>query len=674
MVAVARPVSPDKAFPTPMPPRLKQIQAKLGVLGLAFCVLLLLYLPLNRWAPASGITVLAGFLLFVTGALWALRIVRRSVRRAIWRLRNRLIVAYLFIAFVPVVLIMSLVALGAYTLAGQAAVYLVESELERRTAALNATAQLIADAPEPRRAPLTPQLAAYIQSRMPGVEILVRDGGEYRYPEKAGISAPPPVWKDANGIVLKDSRFYTWAHAGKSGADVTLMVPLSSDFLADLVPNLGEVFLSTLSEVNGAAPAKQRPVRRPAEPDARRRANRVPPPDSRFDVDVTWLTPITTAAWDSPAHTETAVLFVHTRPSAILGTIFRAEVSQFILLLFTLVAGALLVVEIVSLVTGITLSRTITRAVHNLYQGTQHVKDGDFSHRIEVEGNDQLAELGRSFNGMTENLERLIVVEKEQERLKSEIAIAREVQTQLFPRGAPAMKTIELTGVCHPARMVSGDYYDFVRVQDSVVAVAIGDVAGKGISAALLMAALQSIMRTQLTVETAVAAHASPGGGANGAHVPLSTADLVSQLNKQVYANTSPEKYATFCFGLYDDQTRTLSYTNAGHLPPIVLRDGHAEQLDVTGTVVGAFPFSRYEQKSVTLRPGDLLVAFTDGIIEPENEYGEQFGEEQLIELLLRYRQRDSKEIIARVMESVEQWTGSSELYDDMTLLVARGV
>ena len=308
---------------------------------------------------------------------------------------------------------------------------------------------------------------------------------------------------------------------------------------------------------------------------------------------------------------------------------------------------------------GVSLTRTITGAVHNLYEGTERVKGGDFSHRISVEGNDQLAELGRSFNGMTENLERLIVVEKEQERLKSEIEIAREVQSQLFPRSSPVMKTIELTGVCHPARMVSGDYYDFVRLGDSNLALAIGDVAGKGISAALLMAAIQSIMRTQLTAGVSLHAVAASGGGNGKADTVFSAAELVSQLNKQVYANTSAEKYATFFFGLYDDDSRMLTYTNAGHLPPIVMRGGQAERMEVTGTVVGAFPFAAYQEESVELRQGDLLVAFTDGIVEPENEYGEAFGEDRLIDLLARYGQRESKEIIARVMETVEQWTGT---------------
>ena len=405
------------------------------------------------------------------------------------------------------------------------------------------------------------------------------------------------------------------------------------------------------------------------------RSGRLPGPSNRLDINVNWTTPLYFRYWDSPERQNTWVLLVSTRPSVVLGMVFtQVNWAAGVLAIFLLVAGLLLLVWVVSFIMGVSLTRTITSAVHNLYEGTERVKGGDFSHRISVEGNDQLAELGRSFNGMTENLERLIVVEKEQERLKSEIEIAREVQSQLFPRSSPVMKTIELTGVCHPARMVSGDYYDFVRLGDSNLALAIGDVAGKGISAALLMAAIQSIMRTQLTAGVSLHAVAASGGGNGKADTVFSAAELVSQLNKQVYANTSAEKYATFFFGLYDDDSRMLTYTNAGHLPPIVMRGGQAERMEVTGTVVGAFPFAAYQEESVELRQGDLLVAFTDGIVEPENEYGEAFGEDRLIDLLARYGQRESKEIIARVMETVEQWTGTAELFDDMTIVVARGV
>jgi phosphoserine phosphatase RsbU/P len=208
--------------------------------------------------------------------------------------------------------------------------------------------------------------------------------------------------------------------------------------------------------------------------------------------------------------------------------------------------------------------------------------------------------------------------------------------------------------------MVSGDYYDFMPLSEGWLAFAIGDVAGKGISAALLMATIQSTMRTQLS--------ATNGSGPQS----LSTAKLVSTLNRQLYATTAPEKYATFFFAMYNDTTNSLTYTNAGHLAPILLRGTEISTMDSTGTVVGAFPVARYTEKTVQLQQGDMLVAYTDGIVEPENAYGEMFGDERLTDLLLKYTNADSSEIIARTMEAVNQWTGGGELQDDMTMVVAR--
>jgi phosphoserine phosphatase RsbU/P len=267
--------------------------------------------------------------------------------------------------------------------------------------------------------------------------------------------------------------------------------------------------------------------------------------------------------------------------------------------------------------------------------------------------------LSRSFNRMTENIERLLVVAKEKERLQSEIEIAREVQNQLFPREVPELRTLRVKAVCQPARLVSGDYYDYEAVGDGKIALAIADVAGKGISAALLMAALQSSLRTQLEAQR---------------DTRLSTSLLVSNLNRQLFATTSSEKYATFCLGIYDEPSSQFTYTNAGHLPPLLVRSGEATRLDVNGTVVGAFAFAQYGESHLTLQGGDLLVFYTDGVTEPENAYGEMFGEGRLLELLSQNAHRSETQIIEVVMESVQQWTGSDELQDDMTLLLARRV
>jgi sigma-B regulation protein RsbU (phosphoserine phosphatase) len=284
-----------------------------------------------------------------------------------------------------------------------------------------------------------------------------------------------------------------------------------------------------------------------------------------------------------------------------------------------------------------------------------------------VRDSDQLGELGQSFNRMTENLERLLAVEKEKERLQTEIEIAREVQSQLYPKAAPPICGLKLTVRCDPARMVSGDYYDYQDIGGGKLAFAIGDVAGKGISAALLMATLQAALRAQIT------SYQPAENGCNGTH-RLQAANLVSALNKQIYAHTSPEKYATFFFGLFDEPSRTLTYTNAGHLAPLLFRKEEVVPLDSNGTVVGAFPFATYDESCLSISADDLLVCYTDGITEPENAYGEMFGEERLIELIQKYFHREDQEIVALVLEAVRSWTGNPELHDDMTLLLAREV
>ena len=636
-----------------------------------FVVLLVVYAALRFLAPNSGFTQLVALAFYVTGVLFVVQLARRNARRVIWRLRNRLIVAYLFIAFVPIALIGILAVLVGWVLVGGTAVYLVSSELDRRVNAMDGVAHMLASAPGGGRENAIRDVIPYMQHLFPGVTLAIRGKETFNYPAGGEAPSATATSKGASGLIMKDGQLHAWAHVKEGGSDVTLLAPVTPDLLSELSPGIGQVSLISFNSpgVASSSVKTNRAVARSRGPA------RLAEPSNRLDIAVDGFRPISFMYWDAPERQDNWVLIVRTRPSIVFGKVFgQVDWAQGLVALFVITAGALLLVWVVSFLMGISLTRTITGTVHNLYVGTERVKTGDFSHRITVEGADQLAELARSFNGMTENLERLIVVEKEQQRLQSELTIAREVQNQLFPRAIPAMKTIELTGVCHPARMVSGDYYDFVRGHDSNVAVAIGDVAGKGISAALLMASIQSIMRTQLTAGVPVRAEAAHGGGNGGWRAELSVAELVSQLNKQVCANTAPEKFASFYFGLYDDDTRLLTYANAGHPPPILMRDGKATRLEVTGTVVGAFPFARYEEKTVQLRPGDLLVAFTDGIVEPENAYGEPFGEENLIDLLLRYGQRESNEIIARIMETVEQWTGSSELYDDMTMLVARGV
>jgi sigma-B regulation protein RsbU (phosphoserine phosphatase) len=635
---------------------------RLGRIGQAFLFALALFLLARFLRAGLNTQIVAGFLVTFLGLATAYRLARGVARRAIWRLRNRLIVAYLFIAVVPIVLILALVGFAGREIIGQVAVYLVDTELARREAGLQReVAGLV------QRPPDDPEgyIQRFMQNRnqLPNTELTMTGAKEARFPADSRLQLPD-TWESGgeqrlSGLIVKresgQPRLYVWAVAVHAGNRAIAMAPVTHEFLAGLVPKLGDVnYAPVMGHIQ---------------------TSRVPPPVNFFDFRISgWLFPVTVPTWESPEDFYEETFTVDTRLSAVLGIVFGQKNTGFdrkqswgdiVLGAFIAISIMFLLLESISLVAGVQLSRSITGAVHEMYEGTQHVKEGDFSYRVPVKGSDQLADLTTSFNNMTANLGRLIVVAKEKERLESELAIAREVQDQLFPKDVPFTKTLELKGVCHPARMVSGDYYDFMSLPRDSLAFAIGDVAGKGISAALLMATIQSTMRSQLDTATA---------SCNGNYIQPSTAFLVANLNRQLYATTAPEKYATFYFAMYDESQHALTYTNAGHLSPMLVRDGRVSLLEPTGTVVGAFPFAVYEEKIVTLEHGDMLVAYTDGLVEPENAYGEMYGEERLQELLLKYNRTDSSEIIARAMEAVVQWTGSSELQDDMTMVVARRV
>jgi sigma-B regulation protein RsbU (phosphoserine phosphatase) len=652
---------------------LKSRWKQFGKLEKTFSLLVVVYFILLLLAPSNDFTSSLQFAT-VALALWILlRLARKGLREAIWRLRNRLIVTYVLIAVVPIFLILALVGLGAYMLAAQVSVYIARNEMDRTVASMHSATDVLRRADPKSRAEVLAQTGAVYSQPYPGISLLIADAGHVlRWGDDPTLEPPPSAPDAISGVVQRSGHYFAWSFANQDGVKYLAMTPLSRHVLSWMVPGLGDVYFFQPSSLSGSDSDKGRITVPIFAPAGRESATTVlAPPVNRFDIGVFWFALTPTANWSDASQTNRAVLAVHTRPSALMGVLLseRADELQGVLpIIFYSVAVAFLIVELIALFIGVSLTRNITGAVHNLYQGTARVMNSDFSHHIPVSGRDQIADLSRSFNTMTENLERLLVVAKEKERLETEIEIARQVQEQLYPKTAPTVPTLRVTGMCEPARMVSGDYYDYQALSKSQLAIAIGDVAGKGISAALLMATIQAALRMELraALESVSAAKTQ----ANGFH--LSTARMVSELNQQLYATTSPEKYATFCFALYDDETGKVTYTNAGHCPPILIRTGQPTALDVNGTVVGAFPFSKYGESTLQMQPGDLLVWYTDGITEPEDAYGEMFGEERLIDLIAKNVDRTESQIIQIVMDSVRQWTASPELSDDMTVVLAR--
>lgn len=653
----------------------------------------------------SGREVLAGWGLGLTivfacfFTLVALRWVRRVF---MWRLRNRLIVTYVFIGVIPVVLILSMVGIAGWLFATQYATSQAMIQLEAELRALAALNTHLALDQTSGAAIIEMD---NLRRREPALELAFwRDGK--RIAGSADLNVPAWVKDGFQGVVVANGKLYLRAMTARErdGHSVQMIASTAvNNALLDRVMGdfgLVRIFLPrrTAATSRGAglvirdddAGRKENLDFQLQAPDAA--GGKVPPQRGRFDAQRDYASVSPYRNWDSGSES-IAVLRVTSRYSALGTRLFstRGEFAAVALALLMAIASVFALIELIAVIVGVRLTGTITGSVYRLYKATQHINRGDLRHRIEVTSEDQLAALQKSFNSMAGSLEELIEEQKEKQRLQNELEIAHEVQATLFPRESVPMKSLELHGVCRPARTVSGDYYDFIptiRDGHEQLVVAVGDISGKGISAALLMATLHSAVRVyefggMPTRREFIHAGAAIAGAAHVSESPRemvttepvpSPAQVLTLLNKHLFHSTQPEKYATLFLGLYDGSSRSFTYSNAGHLPPLVIAaDGSVRKLETGGMVIGLFDNMAYEDGRVDLRPGEILVAYSDGITEPENEFGE-FGEARLIELVRANRHLPLARISEIVIATAREWIGSAEQPDDVTLVLARAL
>jgi sigma-B regulation protein RsbU (phosphoserine phosphatase) len=353
------------------------------------------------------------------------------------------------------------------------------------------------------------------------------------------------------------------------------------------------------------------------------------------------------------------------------------------------VAVCFLFLELLALLSAAWMTRAVTGTVHRLYRATEFIKRGDFSHRVRVRSHDQLGELAEAFNEMSADIETLLEERVEREKLEREIEIAAEVQAQLFPREVPTLRDAEIAGECRAARGVAGDYYDYIELQPGLVAFTLADVSGKGISAALVMSNLQASLRAQTTIlaerlklsERVTVKSAAAGDdqdfempcGVAGLDTDCAVENMAASINDQLCRSTDSNRFATVFLALYEDGTRRLRYTNAGHNAPFLVRAGGSiERLDVGGTVLGAFDWARYEEAATTLAPGDLLLIFSDGISESQNEAGEEYGDERLARFASGNRDSTAEELVRALFLEIGTWSGGREREDDQTVVVLK--
>jgi phosphoserine phosphatase RsbU/P len=614
--------------------------------------------------------------------------------RFFWRVRNRLFGSFIFTGFIPLLILIGVIALSVYLLFGQlAGQYLDNALKENKRLISGITTEFIititpADASLLKiKAPQIflkhsdqfPQLAVRLLRRQPGgnIEEISKYDPQVILPE---ISPHPgDKWLDGTshyeGFLYEgESLFLTsFQSFPESGLYIETTALLDISFINRLIreKSIYAVFYGNDAvkiSLNGRSIAIIPPSQKDLKIDKKNKLlEQTDVVEARRKEDsrgmLYWMTTLRGKRYTSGENTFVgAVRFCI--PRIVIADSLNPENFQNMMALglLTILAFFSVLAVLISMFIGFIISRQITGSVHDMYQGILALQKGNLQFRMPVRRNDQLGLLAHSFNQMSASISHLLDEVGEKKKLERDLEIAREVQAALFPKQLPHPPGMALFGGCKPARTVSGDYYDFIVVDETHLFIIVGDISGKGIPAALLMANLQATMRNQLNSIK----------NNDPETIEKSLAEVMTKINQQVYLNSPPEKFITLFLSLYDAGARRLWYCNAAHPPPIVLNGHGPQSLDVTGMAVGMFPDVIYQSKFIDLTPGMLLAIFTDGATEAMNKDDEEFGNIRLGDALQEACARAPEEIWELAISRIDQWQGDLPQNDDITLIVSK--
>ena len=603
-----------------------------------------------------GLDVFASIAVFLY-ALWgAFRLGRYLVRRLLWRIRTKLIVSYLFIAVVPVVLLLLLFALAALLFSALVASHIVTSEIQAKAEVLQATARAtLTSAGRPGAAALA-ALIAPARKVHPDVSYTVVHGG--RVAAEHGATAQTlPAWIKPPGFagLVKEGDHEELRAVWMEGADfVVIDVPLDERLLEDLRQRMGVQFLGAGGRVESRNGSDLH-----IDIDHAKFAN-AGPPTVRGMI---FLATPERRRW-SDGEVELDPLAFRFDPYALgrrLSPSAQVNMADVLVKLLALAAGVFLVTYAVSLLLGLVLARSITKGIHELSRGTERLRQGDFSHPIRVYSRDQLGDLAESFNVMAESVHDLLRAQADKERLEEELRIARKIQMSLLPQGTVTLPGLRVAALCLPAAEVGGDYYDLLPLADTRMGVLVADVSGKGTSAALYMAELKGLVLSLSRI------YESP-------------ARLLGEANRILAANMDPRSFITMTYAVVDTARRTMTYARAGHNPMIHLSKGVTRVLTPAGLGLGMDRGERFEEileeAEVALVGGDVFLFFTDGLSEAMNARAELFGERRLRDVLERVLETESDEVELkdRILDEIRGFVGDEAQHDDMTMVILKVV
>jgi phosphoserine phosphatase RsbU/P len=659
--------------------------------------------------PAAS--TLGGIAMVLGAGLALVRVARRARKQLLWRVRRKLIISYLFIGVVPAILIVTFFVLSGLLLFANLSSFLIRSSLtdladEAMSVARLAAVEIGSRDGQGSIRPALDRRAAAAAGDYPGISLAAVPVDASRCATSDGPSRPAdvtpaaagpwahgaaprfvPAWIGCEGFagilaygVAKDR-----AGGGESdsvaGAEVFVRAVVFSErgagmaIVAD-IPVAGEIkhriegatgimiggasllasaALPVQGEAGGGAAAGA-----PAAAGTADRAWRFPWVALLDHVD--WVTGKTGPL---PVNIGLSVRAIYQRLSAAQASLGGSRsFGDLLLVMLLFVAGLFFIIEVGALVMGLALARSITGAVHELFEGTERVRQGDFGHRIPVLANDQLGELADSFNQMTGSIEDLLRQAAEKKRLEEEMRLAREIQMSLLPRGPLLVPGLTISALCVPAREVGGDYYDVIALPDGRYGILIADVSGKGMSAALYMAELKGLILSL-------------------SQIHLSPRELLVSANHLISMHLDSRSFITMTYAVIDPAAGVMTYARAGHTPLLYLpagngSPGRAQLLAPDGLVLGLriddgerFG-SLLTEATLRISPGDLLVLFTDGISEAMNEHADCFGEAQLAELLEEHAHLPIGELRERILREISAFVGGAPQHDDMTMILLK--
>ena len=681
-----------------------------------------------RWLLGPGpvlldvVDTLGSLALVLGAAAIAYGLSVRAKRRLLWRIRRKLILSYIFIGFVPALLIVAFFAVSGLMLILNVGSYLVRSGL----ADVTEEARFVADTavrdlehgggPGTARETLEEELSG-LAARYPdgGIALVptspdpagrAASGGSQPAPGVKPLAVgrwshvePPtvlPAWVSRSGYDgIFAASMGTPATAQRDsglppGEDILLVVravslpPVPSPRFAVIVDipvteqlksRLREATSVKLGEVSvvrssGDKPALPMPRRwqgpltavtassAPAEPAALSQKSRL-----------VWVALFEYTDWTTGWLGETTMAIevniadIYDRISA--GQVQGgASAGQLYMVVLVVLAILFLIIEFAALVMGLMLAKSITGSVHQLFSGTERARQGDFGYKIAVVARDQLGELAESFNQMTGSIEDLMRQAEEKRRLEEELRIARSIQMSLLPQGELSIPGIAITALCVPAREVGGDYYDLLPLGDQRYGLLIADVSGKGTSAAFYMAELKGLMLSLSRI------HRSPR-------------ELLISANQIISDHLDSRSFITMIYAIIDLAARTMTYARAGHTPLIVRSedgDGRAsvQVLAPDGMVLGVRidhgeMFERLlVEQTLALAHDDLLLFFTDGISEAMNADSDCFGEARLARLVEEHGDLQPVELRERILREIQAFVGDAPQHDDMTMILLK--